>query len=101
MKAKYCCDAEKYQEYYASQSGSGIPGFVGTRYQRGAGLGSMLASLMKYVTPLLKEGASALGKVVLKKGLDYGGKLLSQKHIKRPASARSSRRRSKRARKVF
>ena len=101
MKAKYCCDAARYQQYYARQSGSGIPGFVGTRYQRGAGLGSMLAGLMKYVTPLLKEGASALGKVFLKKGLDYGGKLLSKKRIKRPASARPTKRKSKRTRKVF
>jgi len=41
---QYCCDAIRhlYEEYYSRQNGGEIPVFVGRRYQRGHGLGSIL-----------------------------------------------------------
>ena len=43
-KAQFCCDASRdmYEDYYAKQSGGSMPVFVGTKRQRGHGIGSML-----------------------------------------------------------
>ena len=100
-RIKYCCDPQVYDEYYAAQAGSGIPGFQGTRYQRGAGLGSMFTGLLKYVAPLLKKGVKALGKYALGQIADQGTKLVAQKlskGIKRGAPKKSARGVSKRRR---
>ena len=42
---EFCCDANKdfYEQYYANQSGSGIPVFYGALGQRGHGLEVRLA----------------------------------------------------------
>ena len=62
-----------YDAYYAQQTGSGgIPVFVGTPYQRGHGLGNILAPLMRLATPLLKSQ----GKRLLKTGLKVAGDML-------------------------
>ena len=48
MKRKeFCCNANKdfYEQYYANQSGSGIPVFYGALGQRGHGLGSMISGI--------------------------------------------------------
>lgn len=71
-KIKYCCDPAIYEDYYVNQAGSGLPGFQGSRYQRGAGLGSIFTGLMKFVAPLLKKGAVALGKFALNKAVEHG-----------------------------
>ena len=44
-RKEFCCDANKdfYEQYYANQSGSGIPVFYGALGQRGHGLGSMIS----------------------------------------------------------
>ena len=64
MKVKYCCDERKkdYENYYLKQAGEGLPGFHGTKYQRGNGLGSILTGLFRVAAPLLKKGAISLGK---------------------------------------
>jgi hypothetical protein len=42
MKQRHNPDARAYHEYYLNQAGRGYPVYVGTRYQRGHGLGSIL-----------------------------------------------------------
>jgi len=90
MKRKtYCCDASRhmYENYYADQSGSGIPVFVGQRYQRGHGLGQTISGLFKrfvipFVTPRAKEvGKKILGNVV-KTGMEMVGDVVSGKSAK-------------------
>jgi hypothetical protein len=44
--------------------------YVGTRYQRGHGLGSIFGSLFKSAVLLLKRGAKTLGREALKTGLN-------------------------------
>lgn len=91
MKTKYCCDQKSYEDYYLNQAGNGIPGFHGTRYQRGAGLGSLLTGLLRQAAPLLKKGAIALGKFVGSRVIDKGIQFLgNKKGIKRGAPSTSS-----------
>jgi hypothetical protein len=56
MKQRHNPDARAYHEYYLNQAGRGYPVYVGTRYQRGHGLGSIFGSLFKSAVPLLKGG---------------------------------------------
>jgi hypothetical protein len=70
MKQKHNPDARAYHEYYLNQAGRGYPVYVGTRYQRGHGLGSIFGSLFKSAVPLLKRGAKTLGREALKTGLN-------------------------------
>jgi len=69
MKRKtYCCDASRrqYEDYYANQSGSGMPVFVGRRYQRGHGLAQTIGGLFKrFVIPFVAPYAKHLGKQIL------------------------------------
>ena len=60
-----------YEEYYSKQSGGGeIPVFVGSRYQRGHGLGNILSGLFRRVLPFLKANAKNLASNVLRTGVD-------------------------------
>ena len=56
--------------YYKEQAGHGLPGFQGTRFQRGYGLGGMFKGLLRLATPLLKKGAVELGKTAMRTGLN-------------------------------
>lgn len=94
MKVKYCCDKKSYEDYYSKQAGNGIPGFQGSKYQKGSGLGSMFSGLLRYAAPLLKKGAIAVGKYLGEKALNKGSSLVQDlvrpKGIKRPAPKRRS-----------
>jgi hypothetical protein len=73
MKKKFCCDASRgmYEDYYMRQSGSGsdMPVFVGARYQRGHGLGSILSGLFRHVLPFLKANAKNFATNLLRTGV--------------------------------
>ena len=50
--ASFCCDDSRniYENYYVKgQRGSGMPVFIGSRYQRGHGIGNILRSLLRHV----------------------------------------------------
>src|SRR5215831_12982165 len=70
MKRKFCCDAIKglYEDYYVTQSGSGLPIFQGSRTQAGHGLGSIFSELFRFPMPLLKSLGISLGKQALRTG---------------------------------
>jgi hypothetical protein len=70
MKQPHHCQAKAYHDYYLHQAGRGYPVYVGTRYQRGHGLGSIFGSLFKSVVPLLKRGAKTLGREAFKAASD-------------------------------
>jgi len=72
MKRKFCCDAsrEMYEDYYMTQSGSGLPIFKGARGQRGHGLGSILSGFFRSPVPFLKRGLKFLGKQALRTGAE-------------------------------
>lgn len=62
---------ELYRQHY-DQKGGGIdiPVFVGTKFQKGYGLGGILGSLFKSALPVIKQGALNLAKSAVKTGLN-------------------------------
>ena len=66
---------DPYLRYYRmqEQSGGGDMVFRGAKFQRGHGIGSFLAGLARTVMPLLKSGATALGKEALSSGVGFLG----------------------------
>lgn len=47
--------------------------YRGTPYQRGYGIGSFLGGLFRTVAPILRSGAKAVGKQVLRSGIGFLG----------------------------
>lgn len=70
MRHRYCCEATRnlYEDYYASQSGSGLSVFQGSRSQAGHGLGSIFSRLFKFALPMLKSVGKQLGFQALRTG---------------------------------
>ena len=85
MRAKYCCDAKAYENYYLSQVGHGMPYFLVARVQQGYGLGNLFSSIAKSVLPLVKKGAKTLGKQVLQSGVEFASDVLHGKNVKQAA----------------
>lgn len=81
MKKKHQPDARAFHSYYLNQSGRGYPVYAGRRYQRGHGLGSILGGLFKAAAPLLKKGATFLGKEALKTGLNVASDALQGENV--------------------
>ena len=78
MRTPYCCDGQKFRDYYITQAGQGLSGFEGSKIQRGHGLGSLLSGLVKASAPLLKKGALAMGKKALQTGLNMAQEYLNE-----------------------
>ena len=72
MKRKFCCEASKdmYEDYYLKQSGGQMPVYVGARFQRGHGLGSILSGLFRRVLPFLKANVKNFATTALRTGVD-------------------------------
>lgn len=87
---KYCCDASKidYENYYMDQVGSGLPIFVGSRGQRGHGLGSVLGGLFRSAVPMVKKGLASLGKNAIRTGLSIATDVLEGKNAGEAAKSR-------------
>ena len=86
MKRKFCCEASRgmYEDYYLKQSGGQMPVFMGSRFQRGHGLGSILSGLFRRVLPFLKANVKNFATSALRTGVDVAedvfdnGKKLSE-----------------------
>ena len=90
-KVNFCCDASRnmYEDYYTNQDGGEMPVFVGTRRQRGHGLGSMLSGLFRTVVmPFLNRNSGALVGNVLKTGAEMVGDLVRGKTFKQSLEKR-------------
>jgi len=75
----YCCDASRhmYEDYYSRQAGGEMPVFVGSRYQRGHGLGSVLSGLFRrFIVPLFKTHGKTLALDALRTGMDVADDVL-------------------------
>ena len=76
--------------YYKSQAGGLLPPYIGTRYQRGTGLGStLLSSLSRIALPLLKRMATAVGKRALDTWIKLAGDLVSGQNLKKAKKQRT------------
>jgi len=76
---QYCCDASRdlYEEYYSRQNGGEIPVFVGKRFQRGHGLGSILGGFVRrLVLPFIKSNAKNMLKTAAKTGVEVAGDVI-------------------------
>jgi len=76
-----------YDNYYADQSGSGIPVFVGQRHQRGHELGQTISGLFKrFVIPFVAPRAKEVSKKILgnmvKTGMEMVGDVVSGRSVK-------------------
>jgi len=81
----FCCDASRgmYEDYYARQGGGAMPVFMGARYQRGHGLGSMLSGLFRRVIfPFIKNNARTVASHALKTGLKVADDVVEGKSLK-------------------
>ena len=85
MRVKYCCDSKAYQSYYLNQIGNGGPYFSGAPFQNGYGLRGIFSSLEKSIMLLIKSGAKAIGKQVIKGGLGFASDVLAGKDAKEAA----------------
>ena len=72
MKRKFCCEASRdmYKDYYTRQSGGQMPVYVGARFQRGHGLGSILSGLFRRVLPFFKSSAKQFANNLLQTGAE-------------------------------
>ena len=70
-----------YEDYYFSQSGNGIPIFIGGRSQKGHGIGSFFSGLGRMVLPWIKTGGKALLREGLSTGLQVANEALSGRNI--------------------
>ena len=78
---------EFFEDYYVNQIGSGIPVYQ-PYSQYGAGLGNLLGSLFRRAIPLLRKGASVIGKQALSTGGDILEDVLDGKSVKNAARKR-------------
>jgi hypothetical protein len=70
-----------YADYFKAQRG-GMPVFSGRAVMGGSGIGSVLSGLFRAATPLLKKGATALGKRALSTGAKTFSDVLAGKNVK-------------------
>ena len=86
MRGKpYCCDASRhmYEDYYSREVGGLMPVFVGSRHQRGHGLGSVLVGIFRrFVIPLFKNHGKALARDALRTGVNVVEDVLDGRTLK-------------------
>ena len=94
MRKKSCCAASSqlYDDYYRRQSGGEIPVFIGRRYQRGHGIGSLLGGLFRrFVMPFVRDNAKKVGANLLRTGMNIAGDVMSGRNLKESAKEHVSR----------
>jgi hypothetical protein len=80
--------AEDWDKFYfaqAGQSGHGIQGFEGTAYQRGNGLGNIFGRLIRFIMPVAKKAAKAVGKQALASGANILSDVVQGRNLKESA----------------
>jgi hypothetical protein len=75
-----------YNKYYDDQVGHGMGVFEGDTIQTGRGIGSVVRSLFKTTLPLIKSGAKAAGKQLLKTGATIASEALQGRNFKESAA---------------
>jgi hypothetical protein len=88
-----------YVDYYANQAGFGSASALKNIYpeyfmtkttsQKGRGIGSLLRSIVKIASPLVKRGAKVVGKTALRTGSQILSDVASGANLKEAARARS------------
>ena len=90
MRATYSPDSEKFWvQYFLAQSKQTGAGFIGTPYQRGAGLGSLFRGIFRSLMPIVKSAGKAIGKQALSAGAEIASDVVAGKPIKAAVKRRS------------
>lgn len=92
---------DPYMAYYRNQVGGSVStvfrgggvssvfrGGNAAVYQRGHGIGSFLGGLFRSVMPILKSGASAVGKEALRSGVGFLGDVVTKGDARQAANTR-------------
>jgi len=73
-----------YEDYYSRQIGGLMLVFVGSRHQRGHGLGSVLGGIFRrFVIPLFKTHGKALARNALRTGVNVVEDVLDGRTLKK------------------
>ncbi len=80
---------EAWLSYYQNQTKQRGSGFVGTAYQRGAGVGSIFSGLFRALLPLAKSAGKAIGKQALRSGAEIASDVLAGQSLKQSTKRRS------------
>lgn len=78
----YHSNQQVINTHYKLQSGKGLPYFEGSRYQKGYGLGSLLAGAFKAAVPLLKTTGKTLGKQAIQTGINIAKDVAKGRNLK-------------------
>lgn len=73
--------AEDFKHYFEAQASQSGFGFVGHRYQRGSGLGSIFSGLFRAVAPLAKSAIKTVGKTAATTGLQIASDALQGRNL--------------------
>jgi len=80
-----------YEDYYSRQVGGQMPVFIGSRHQRGHGLGSVLGGLFRrFVIPFFRTHGKTLASDALKTGVDVAEDVLGGRTFKESVKKRVS-----------
>lgn len=101
MLVPYTCCAQKFEDYYAGQTGNGLPCYRGAVLQRGYGIGGFFAKLFRSAMPFLISGAKAVGKEALRTGTMVANDVLSGENFKSSLKTRAKETGKKLARKAI
>lgn len=100
MLVPYTCCTKKFEDYYAGQTGNGLPFYRGTVLQRGYGIGGFFAKLFRRAIPLFMSGAKTIGKEALRTGTMVAGDVLAGENFKSALKTRAKETGKKLARKA-
>ena len=70
MRTYYQPESSEFWIHFLAdqQYGAGYPLFIGSQYQRGAGIGSFFRGIFRAVAPVLKSVGKTVGKEALRAG---------------------------------
>ena len=89
MLVPYACCTKRFEDYYAGQTGKGLPFYRGTSLQRGYGIGGFFAKLFRSAMPLFISGAKTIGKEALRTGTMVANDMLSGESFKSSLKTRA------------
>ena len=89
MRAVYVpYEPKAWETFFKGQTGAGLGGFSGVRYQRGAGIGNIFRGLFRTLLPLAKSAGKSIGKQALATGAQVALDTLDGQNIGEAFEAR-------------
>ena len=80
---------DPYTVYDTQQAGHGMPVFIGSRTQRGHGLGAILGGLARMVAPIAKQALPVLKRQITKTGTGIISDIIQGKSVRKSVKRRA------------